>query len=200
MKSGRVSYWYANCRRLADTVGAVDRTAEFLLSFLDSKGIEYDYIYGVPEGVTKLADIANYKRGMESGDPEQRLVMGRGNPKEHGDTKDRYFVGDVKEGDRVVVVEDVTTTGGSLFKTLDFLVDAGITVVGVLALVNREEKADGGKSVEEIVSGRGLQYFALGVASQLLPLAVEKYSPDAEFLKKFQDNYNEFAITPISLI
>jgi orotate phosphoribosyltransferase len=199
LKSGRFSYWYANCRRLADTVGAVDKTADFLIAFLQEKGLEYDYIYGVPEGVTKLAGIIDYKRGIAAGDPNQRLVMGRGKPKEHGDPKDKYFVGDVKEGDKVVVVEDVTTTGGSLMKTLEALADAKIEVVGVVALVNREEKTDDGKSVEELVSEKGKKYYAMGVAGQLLPLAVEKYKPSDDFLKKFQDNYNQFAITPIKV-
>jgi orotate phosphoribosyltransferase len=40
--------------------------------------------------------------------------MGRAKPKDHGDPKDRYFVGE--PGGKVVILEDVTTTGKSLIE------------------------------------------------------------------------------------
>jgi orotate phosphoribosyltransferase len=199
LKSGRFSYWYANCRNLLDTVGIADRTASFFISFLKSKGIECDYVYGVPEGVTKLADIANYKRGKESGNPEHPLVIGRGKPKEHGDPKDKYFIGPAKQGDNVVVVEDVTTTGGSMLKTLDSLKEAGISVEAVVALVNRMEIRDDKKTVAECVSEKGSKYFSMSDAGMLIPLAIAKSGPDKGFLSKFQEKYNEFAIKKINV-
>lgn len=200
LKSGRFSYWYANCRNLTDSVGLADRTADFLMTFLKSKGIDYDYIYGVPEGVTKLADIANYKRGMVMKKPEHPLVIGRTTPKEHGDPKDRFFVGPVKQGDRVVVVEDVTTTGGSMLSSLDALRQAGMVIMAVIALVNRMELRDDGKSVAQCVKEKGARYIEMSRANDLIPLAINKYSPDKGMLKNFQDKYNEFAIEKIKVV
>lgn len=54
------------------------------------------------------------------------MVVGRGNPKEHGDPKDKYFIGPAKENDRVIVIEDVTTTGGSLIDTIKHLQESNI--------------------------------------------------------------------------
>jgi orotate phosphoribosyltransferase len=48
-------------------------------------------------------------------------------------------VGDVRPGDRVVIVEDVTTTGASTLKAVQAARDFGLTVVQVLILVDREE-------------------------------------------------------------
>ena len=200
LKSGRFSYWYVNCRNLAGKVGVTDKTASFLLAFLKAKELGCDYIYGVPEGVTTLAVVANYKKGIENSNNEQPLVIGRGKPKEHGDPKDKYFIGPAKPGDKVVVVEDVTTTGGSMLKTLDFLKETGIEVVAVVALANRMEIRDDGKSVAESVEAKGTKYFSMSDADQLIPMAIEKENPDKEFLKNFQEKYNEFAIKKINVL
>ena len=71
----------------------------------------------------------------------------RQRPKGHG--TGGLLVGDVAPGDRVVVVEDVVTTGGSALKAVAAARDFGLTVVKVLVLVDRQE---GGKeSVEQEV-------------------------------------------------
>lgn len=200
LKSGRFSYWYANCRNLQDNVGIMDKTVSFLLSFVKEKGFDFDYVYGVPEGVTKLADIANYKLGMENNNPSQPLVIGRGKPKEHGDPKDKYFIGPAKSGDKIIVVEDVTTTGGSMLKSLDSLKEAGIGVVAVIALVNRGEIREDGKTVAQCVEEKGSKYFSMSKANDLIPLAIEKNDLSSEFLQKFQEKYNEFAIEKINVL
>ncbi len=202
LKSGRFSYWYANCRNLTDTVGSAENTSDFLINFIDDNIEYFDFIFGVPAGVTKLADIANYKIGMAGDNPDHPLVIGRESAKiGHGDSKDAYFIGPVNKGDQIVVVEDVTTTGGSMLKTLDQLKGFGADVVGVVALVNRMEFGEDGKrSVADLVAEKGSKYYAMSTADQLIPLAVAKYKPSEEFLKKFQDNYNESAISKINVI
>ena len=50
----------------------------------------------------------------------------------------------LREGERVLVVDDVVTTGGSLRETIDAVVDAGAAVVGVGALAHREGKVGTG--------------------------------------------------------
>jgi orotate phosphoribosyltransferase len=196
LKSGRFSYWYANCRNLASRVGLLDKTADFIIAFLKSRGLDCDYVYGVPAGVTGLATVVNYKRGME-GKPAHPVVIGREKPKAHGDPRDRYFIGPVSRGDRVVVIEDVTTTGGSLLGTLAALGEAGVEVPAVLSIVDRMEKRDDGKTVAQCVADRGSRYFSLTDADQVIPLAVAKYRPDRAFLCRLQEKYNEYAIKKI---
>jgi len=57
--------------------------------------------------------------------------------KTHGTGK--LIEGPFYAGDRVVVIEDVITTGGSALKAVDAIRVAGGTVLGVLAVVDREE-------------------------------------------------------------
>ena len=65
--------------------------------------------------------------------------------KGHGTNK--FIEGPVSEGDRVVVVEDVVTTGGSSLKAIEKLEEAGIKVDGVIAVVDRME--GGAQAFEE---------------------------------------------------
>ena len=58
-------------------------------------------------------------------------------PKEHG--AGGQVVGDVKPGDKVAILEDVVTTGGSTLKAIKAARDFGLEVVKVLVLVDRQE-------------------------------------------------------------
>jgi orotate phosphoribosyltransferase len=74
----------------------------------------------------------------------------------------RLIEGPFQEGDRVAVIEDVITTGGSALRAVDAIRSAGGTVGGVLALVDREE---GGRDALE---SAGLSVVALARASDIV--------------------------------
>ena len=66
-----------------------------------------------------------------------RGFMVRKQSKGHG--TNQYIEGPVKQGDRVVIVEDVVTTGGSSLEAIERVEAAGITVLGVVAIIDRME-------------------------------------------------------------
>ena len=70
--------------------------------------------------------------------------------------------GETLAGKRVVIVEDVTTTGGSAMKAVEALRDAGAEVAFVLSLVDREEGAT------EAFAAQGLDFRAIYRASEFL--------------------------------
>lgn len=199
LKSARISNWYANCRYLLDKVGVIDKITDFVLAFSDDKGISADYFYGVPEGATKLAVILNYKKGKLDNNENQALVIGRGKPKEHGDPKDKYFIGPVKERDKVIVIEDVTTTGGSLIDTIKHLQESNIEVVAAIGLVNRMEKRDDGKSVEQVINEYNVPYFAIGNSTELLPMARDVSKPSDSVLEEVEKYFDQYGIEPLKL-
>ena len=82
--------------------------------------------------------------------------------KQHGTGK--LIEGAFLPGDKVVVVEDVITTGGSALKAVDAIRAAGGEILGVLALVDRQE---GGR---EALEAAGLKVLSLVTAEQLVPL------------------------------
>ena len=199
LKSGRISNWYVNCRYLLDKVGVIDKLTDFVLAFSDDKGISADYFYGVPEGATKLAVILNYKKGKLDNNENQALVIGRGKPKEHGAPKDRYFIGLVKERDKVIVIEDVTTTGGSLIDTIKHLQESNVEVVAAIGLVNRMEKRDDGKSVEQVINELNVPYFAMGNSMELLPMARDDSKPSDSVLEEVEKYFDQYGIEPLKL-
>jgi orotate phosphoribosyltransferase len=80
--------------------------------------------------------------------------------KQHG--TGRLIEGPLREGDRVVVLEDVITTGASALRAAEAVQRAGATVSGILALVDREE---GGRGVLE---AQGFEVSCLATLSELL--------------------------------
>src|SRR5437867_9452998 len=92
-----------------------------------------DRIAGVELGAVPIAAVV----ALETGKP---YIMVRKERKEHGTSKE--FEGDLVAGDRLLFVEDVVTTGGTLMKAIQRMRAAGAAVTEVVAVVDREE---GGK-------------------------------------------------------
>lgn len=199
LKSGRISNWYVNCRNLLDRVGVMDKLTDFVLAFADERNISADYFYGVPEGATKLAVILNYKKGKLDNNENQALVIGRGKPKEHGDPKDKYFIGPAKEDDKVIVIEDVTTTGGSLIDTVKHLQESNIDIIAAIGLVNRMERRDDGKSVEKIINELNVSYFAMGNSIDLLPMARDISKPSDSVMEEVEKYFDRYGIESLKL-
>ena len=198
LKSGRTSYWYANCRNLTDTVQKTKAIQSFVMSFIKGLNIPFDYIYGVPEGITKLALACNLFDNLVDV-KDKALVMGRGKPKAHGDPKDMYFVGPIEESDQVIVIEDVTTTGGSLISELEKLDAARVKVVAVVALFNRCQKRDDGIGVAEKLEQLGYKYFAMANADKYLPWLIRHGTPwGPPDWDKVKDEMEETGVTPIT--
>lgn len=196
--SGRKSYVYANCRTLLNTVTNIDQVTDFILDFIEDNKLAGDYFFGVPEGATKLADILNYKYGKRKNNLKQRLVMGRGKPKEHGMIIDKHFIGDVRVGDKVILVEDATTTGGSLLKSSNLLKDAGVIVVAAIVIVNRLQKTAEGKSVENTLQEHNIPFFCLTDLRKMYPLLAHKYAEAPNVLQSVKKEYQEYGICNIT--
>ncbi len=200
LKSGRLSYWYVNWRNVAEDVFSLDQLTDFLISFVINLGLEPDCFYGVPEGATKLGILTQFKwaksKNLKKG--SHILPMGRAKPKEHGDPKDKYFLG-VPKG-KVVILEDVTTTGGSLLETIDKLKQLNIEIIAAIGLTNRNELRDDKKSVEQIVSEKGIKYHAMSNAFDLIPKVFNKLQPGEEIAKQIENYFREYCVKEINLL
>lgn len=90
-------------------------------------------------GLTLGADPVSYAIAYASalaGAPIRAFTV-RKEAKAHGTGK--LIEGPFLPADKVVVIEDVITSGGSALKAIDTIKNAGATVIGVLSLVDREE-------------------------------------------------------------
>ncbi len=201
LKSGRQSHFYANWRNVVEDVFLTEKLAEYVIKFANANNIEVDTFYGVPEGATKLGIITqflNARQKQEYKKGSATLAMGRAKPKDHGAPQDKYFVGMPKGN--TVVIEDVTTTGGSLLNTLDDLKKAKINISAVISLTNRMELRDDGRSVKEAVEELNIKFYNMSTALELLPLVYKKLSPSKNIGKAIEKEFEEFGVEKLKLL
>ncbi|MDP7141266.1 MAG: hypothetical protein QF362_01860 [Candidatus Woesearchaeota archaeon] len=201
LKSGRMSNWYVNWRDIAEDVFLMDQLTNYVIAFTKGLGLEPDCFYGVPEGATKLGTLTQDKWAKQSPYYSQGshvLPMGRGKHKDHGAAKDKYFVG-VPKGN-VIVLEDVTTTGDSLLSTIDYLIEAKVSIIAAFGLTNRMELRDDKQSVQQAVEAKGIPYHALSNALQLLPLAYKTHQPGEEIAKAIEQEFQQVGVEKLILL
>lgn len=139
LASGRESDFYFNLKpTMLDPEGAT-LLAELTLDAL--KDVNADYVGGLEMGAVPIAG-AIALMSWQKGEPLPAIFV-RKKPKEHGArlAVEGLAKGETLQGKRVVVVEDVTTTGGSALKAVDAVREAGGEVALVLTMVDREEGA-----------------------------------------------------------
>ncbi len=209
LKSGRQSNWYVNWRTVSEDVYRLDVLTDFVISFvldLIARGrlkTEPQCIYGVPEGATKYGVLCQYKwakRSSQFGPGSHPLAMGRGKPKDHGVSKDRFYIGQPRGA--TLLLEDVTTTGGSLLASIDQLLESGVDICAAVGLTNRMEKRDDGLSVEQAVqgklcNGRPIPYFHMSRATTLLPQVLAEAKPSSAICEAIAAEFREFGVEPL---
>jgi orotate phosphoribosyltransferase len=139
LASGRTSTYYFNMKpTMLDAEGA-HLIATLILDAID--GLRADLIGGLEMGAVPLASaVAAVSQG--AGKPINAFFV-RKQAKEHGTQSliEGLPMGDSLKGKRVVIVEDVTTTGGSAIKAVETVRAEGAEVVGVVTVVDRQEGA-----------------------------------------------------------
>lgn len=139
LASGRKSDFYFNLKpTMLDAEGAA-LLAELTLDALAGENI--DYVGGLEMGAVPLAGAIAQLSFMR-GKPIQAFFV-RKKPKDHGAklSVEGLAPGESLSGKRVVIVEDVTTTGGSAIKAVEAVRESGAEIVMVLTMVDREEGA-----------------------------------------------------------
>ncbi len=141
---GGMSNFYFNCKKIT-----LDPEGQFLIGniiFDMIKDLEVKAIGGLTLGADPIAMAVSYTSWLK-GKPINAFVV-RKEPKGHGAMT--QIEGNVTVGDRVVVVDDVITTGGSTIKAIEVCKSAGLEICKVIVLVDREEM-DGRKNIERYV-------------------------------------------------
>lgn len=172
LKSGRTSNHYIDCRRVLLSPIRLACAAQLVCSeiYTMTKGALPRGIAGVVVGASALALEVAGLFGCEG-------LWVRSESKDHGTRKlvevsaefERvHALRDSKHADTtVVVVEDVTTTGHSALAAVDALQLYGLTVMGVVSLIDREEGAS------EVFAQKGIPFASVFKLSDF----VEKKAP-----------------------
>jgi len=158
LASGQRSRFYIDCRATAMHAEGQFLVGRLGLEAVRVAGWEADSVGGLTMG----ADPVAYAIAHASAETERPIhaFSVRKEPKGHG--AGRQVEGCFEAGQRVVVVEDVITSGGSALKACAAVREAGGEVLGVLALVDRE---GGGR---EAIEAEGYPVISLFRVGELL--------------------------------
>ncbi|MGN0075584.1 MAG: orotate phosphoribosyltransferase [Parafannyhessea sp.] len=145
LKSGRKSPFFMNAGAYV-TGEQLSRLGKFYAQAIhENFGDDFDIVFGpaykgIPLSVvTAIAYHELYGK-------EVRYCSDRKEAKDHGADKGQLLGADLHDGDRVVIVEDVTTSGKSIDETYPKLkAAADVNVVGLMVSLNRMEVGKGGK-------------------------------------------------------
>lgn len=162
LKSGRKSPFFMNAGAYV-TGAQLRRLGEYYAKAIhENFGDDFDVLFGpaykgIPLSVaTTIAYSALYGK-------EIRYCSNRKEVKDHGDVG--IILGSkLKDGDRVVIIEDVTTSGKSIEETFPILMEqAKVEIKGLMVSLNRMEKGLGGKvsALAEIKEKYGFQARAI---------------------------------------
>ena len=133
LASGKKASFYLDCRRVTlDSAGA-NLIAEGILELIADRWP--DAVGGMAVGADPITGAVITVAGRQN--KSLRGFIVRKEAKQHG--KGRDVEGPVKAGDRVVIVEDVVTTGGSSLLAIEKVEAAGMKVEGVIAIIDRLE-------------------------------------------------------------
>lgn len=178
LSSGKKSPYYMDMRVLLAFPHLISDVVERLAEHITESGIAFDKFASVPVGAVPFASMLAARMGKPS-------VLVRDQPKQHGTKK--LIEGRLGIDDRVILVEDVITTGASVIKTIQKLKNRGAEVVAVWALLNREE---GGLENIEYEYKDIPVYSLFTTTSIFTPLVKEKAiaAYDWERIKYFQES------------
>jgi orotate phosphoribosyltransferase len=129
LRSGRKSKYYLDKYLFATQPDILLALGQRFAKHVDAS---IDRLAGPELGGIPLVTAA----GMATGKP---LVLIRNQKKDYGTAK--QLEGVLKSGERVLLIEDIATTGGQLIEAAKVLRDAGAEVVKIVAVIDRQEGA-----------------------------------------------------------
>lgn len=163
LKSGRKSPFFMNAGAYV-TGSQLMRLGEYYARAIhEIYGDDFDVLFGpaykgIPISVVTAVAFHNlYGK-------EVRYCSDRKEEKDHGADKGSFLGSKLKDGDRVVMIEDVTTSGKSMEETVPKVRGAAdVTIVGLMVSLNRMEKGLGGEksALEEIREKYGFETNAI---------------------------------------
>ncbi len=195
LKSGRHSPFFMNAGAYV-TGSQLSRLGKYYARAIhENFGDDFDVLFGpaykgIPLSVTTAIAYS------ELYGKEIRYCSNRKEAKDHGADKGLFLGSKIKDGDRVIIIEDVTTSGKSIEETYPIVKGAGssqnaVTVVGEIVSLNRMERApDCEKSALDVITEK--YGFPVKAIVTMKDVVEKLYAPGgtiSEDLKKEIDEY-----------
>lgn len=133
LKSGQISRYYYDMKKLVSYPSLVSKIGDALYSSITNSGIEFDFLCGIPLGGLPITCYISLKYNIP-------MIMLRPSSKSYG-TCSRYE-GEISPNmNRCLIIDDVITSGLSLRQSIDALKsqNVSINVVGAAVIVDRQQ-------------------------------------------------------------
>jgi orotate phosphoribosyltransferase len=194
LKSGRKSPFFMNAG-LYVTGTQLTKLGEYYAKAIHDKyGDDFDVLFGPAyKGIPlSVATTMAYSRLYGK---EIRYCSNRKEAKDHGDAG--ILLGSpIKDGDRIVVIEDVTTSGKSMEETIPIVKAQGdVKIIGLMVSLNRCEKGKGDKgALDEIKDLYGFETGAIVSMKEVVEYLTEKKIIDDELKARIDSYYKEYGV------
>ena len=137
LASGTMSNYYFNCKPTTLNSEGMYLVGNLMYALVKSrKSWKARAVGGLTLGADPVSNAIAYAAYMKD-DPFESFVV-RKEPKKHGTAL--QLEGYVKEGDTVVIVDDVVTTGASTIKVIEVAESQGVKILAVILLLDRQEQ------------------------------------------------------------
>lgn len=192
LKSGRKSPFFMNAGGYV-TGWQLKKLGEFYARAIhDQYGEDFDVLFGpaykgIPLAVTTAIAFSDLY------DKEVRYCSDRKEEKDHGADKGSFLGTKLQDGDRVVMIEDVTTSGKSMEETVPKVRGAAdVKIVGLMVSLDRHEKGKGTKTALKEVS----ELYGFPTAAIVsMPEVIEYVQLDPGIRERIDAYYKEYGPT-----
>ena len=196
-KSGRKTPFFINTG-FYRTGEQLKKLGEFYAkAFADNFGTNFDILFGPAYKGIPLSVTTAIALSAEHG-ANVRYCSNRKEVKDHGD-KGILLGSPITDGDRIVMIEDVTTAGTSIRETMPILKAQGdVQVLGLIVSVDRMERGSGKVSaLKEISAEYGMQTAAIVTMAEVVEYLKDtpvdgKYILDEKILAAIDDYYKQY--------
>ena len=170
LKSGRKSPFFMNAGAYV-TGSQLHRLGQYYAKAINDRyGDDFDVLFGPAYKGIPLAVVTAIAFNELYG-KEIRYCSDRKEEKDHGADKGNFLGSNLKDGDRVVMIEDVTTSGKSMEETVPKVKGAAdVTIVGLMVSLDRMEVGKGGEkcALDEVKDLYGFETNAIVTMSDVV--------------------------------
>lgn len=133
LASGKKSSFYVNCKPTTLSPRGMYLTGNLVFEAVKNSGVSG--VGGLTFGADPIAVATAFASELK-GEPVKAFSI-RKTQKDHGIIK--WVEGDMQKGEKVVIIDDVATTGGSTIQAVERAREEGLEVVQVVVLIDRQE-------------------------------------------------------------
>ncbi|MDO4467218.1 MAG: orotate phosphoribosyltransferase [Bacillota bacterium] len=196
LKSGRKSPFFMNAGGYVTGEQLMKLGEYYAKAIVNTYGMDFDVLFGpaykgIPLAVVTAVALHNlYGK-------EVRYCSDRKEEKDHGADKGSFLGTKLQDGDRVIMIEDVTTSGKSMEETVPKVRNAAnVEIVGLMVSLNRNEKGKGNKTaLTEVAELYGFPTAAIVSMPEVVEYLEEKNALEPELKERIDAYYAQYGAT-----